>query len=67
VLSLDPNSGYHDVTWDKPTAEKALKSGAERAINDAEDRGTLPGPAAAILRFIADHAPMSWIVERLPL
>jgi hypothetical protein len=67
VLSLDPNSGYHDVTWDKPSAEKALKSGAERAINDAEDRGTLPGPAAAILRFIADHAPMSWIVDRLPL
>jgi MFS family permease len=67
VLSLDPNSGYADVTWDNATREQALKKGTERAINDAEDRGTLPGWAAAILRFTADHAPVGWILDRLPI
>jgi predicted MFS family arabinose efflux permease len=66
VLSMDPNSGYHDVTWDKPTMEKALKSGTDRAIKDAQARGTLPGWAAAALRFVADHAPIGWILNRLP-
>jgi hypothetical protein len=67
VLSLDPNSGYGDVTWDNATRERALKKGAQRAINDAEDRGTLPGWAAAVLRFTADHAPVGWILDRLPI
>jgi len=66
VLSLDPNSGYTDVTWDDATREQALRSGTERAINDAEDRGTLPGWAATVLRFTAAHAPVTWIVEHLP-
>jgi MFS family permease len=66
VLSLDPSSGYTDVTWDDATREEALRSGTERAIDDAEDRGTLPGWAATVLRFTADHAPVTWIVEHLP-
>jgi hypothetical protein len=67
VLSMDPNSGYKDVTWDKPTMAKALKSGTDRAISDAQARGTLPGWAAAVLRFAADHAPVDWILNRLPI
>jgi MFS family permease len=67
VLSLDPNSGYDDVTWDDTTREQALKKGAQRAIDDAEDRGTLPGWAAAVLRFTADHVPAGWILDRLPI
>jgi hypothetical protein len=66
VLSLDPNSGYTDVTWDDATREQALRSGTQRAIDDAEDRGSLPGWAATVLRFTADHAPVTWIVEHLP-
>jgi MFS family permease len=66
VLSLDPKSGYTDVTWDDATREQALRAGTQRAIDDAEDRGTLPGWAAAVLRFTADHAPVTWIVEHLP-
>ncbi len=66
VLSLDPKSGYTDVTWDDATREQALRSGTQRAIDDAEDRGTLPGWAATVLRFTADHAPVTWIVEHLP-
>lgn len=67
VLSLDPHSGYSDVTWDNATRETALKKGTQRAIDDAEDRGTLPGWAAAVLRFAADHAPVGWFLDRLPI
>ncbi len=67
VLSLDPTSGYNDVTWDDATREHAIKVGTERAIDDAEDRGTLPGWAASVLRFAADHAPVGWILDRLPI
>jgi hypothetical protein len=67
VLSLDPNSGYEDVTWDDATREQALKKGAQRAIDDAEDRGSLPGWVAAVLRFTADHAPVGWLLDRLPI
>ncbi len=66
VLSFDPKGGQN-VTWDKATAEKALRSGFDRAVTDAEDRGTLPGFVAPILRFVIDHAPFDWLLNRLPL
>ena len=67
VLSIDPDSGYDDVTWDDETAEQALRAGAERAIDDAEERGSLPGFVATIMRFAVERAPISWLVERLPI
>ena len=67
VLSLDPNSGYNDVTWDRATAQKALHSGLQRAIDDAEARGTMPSWGGSILGWIVDHAPIDWIVDRIQL
>jgi MFS family permease len=67
VLSLDPHSGYTDVTWDRATAQKALHSGLQRAIDDAEARGTMPSWGGSILGWIVDHAPIDWIVDRIPL
>jgi len=67
VLSLDPKSGYKDVTWDRATAEKALHSGLQRAIDDAEARGTMPSWGGSILGWIVDHAPINWIIDRIPL
>ena len=67
VLSFDPDSGYADVTWDEETAEQALRVGARRAIDDADERGSLPGPVASILRFAVDRAPVGWLVDGLPL
>jgi predicted MFS family arabinose efflux permease len=66
VLSLDRNSGYGNVKWDKATTERALRSGADRAINDAKRRGTLPGWAATALGVVVDHAPLDWFIGRLP-
>ena len=67
VLSIDPESGYADVTWDDDTAEEALRVGAHRAIDDANDRDSIPGWVAAILGFAADRAPIGWLVEQLPI
>jgi hypothetical protein len=67
VLSLDPKSTYDDVSWDRDTMETALRSGAHRAIDDANDRNTIPGPAAAVLGFVVDRAPIGWLVERIPI
>ena len=67
VLSLDPDSGYDDVTWDDETAEQALRSGAHRAIDDADDRDSIPGWVASALHFVVDRAPVGWLVERLPI
>ena len=67
VLSIDPDSGYGDVTWDDETVEEALRVGARRAIDDADERDSIPGFVATILRFAVDRAPIGWLVERLPL
>jgi MFS family permease len=67
VLSLDENSGYDDVEWDKDTMEHALKVGAHRAIDDANDRDAIPGFVAAALGFAVDRAPIGWLVDRIPI
>ena len=67
VLSLDPNSSFDDVTWDRDTMEEALRNGAHRAIDDANDRDAIPGLVAAALGFVVDRAPVDWLVERLPI
>jgi hypothetical protein len=67
VLSLDEGSGFDDVEWDDATLEQALRDGTRRAIDDAEERGTLPGWAAAAMGFLVDRAPIDWLVEGIPL
>jgi len=67
LLSLDPDSGFADVAWDRATAEDALRAGAERAIEDADERGSLPGWAASALRAVVRRAPMGWLADQLPI
>ena len=64
VLSLEPRSGV-DVEWDRDTIAQALKDGVDRAVRDADERGTLPGWVAGPLRWTIDRAPLSWFLERL--
>ncbi|MCU1503793.1 MAG: transporter [Ilumatobacteraceae bacterium] len=67
VLSLDGRSGYGDVTWDDATLEHAMRVGADRAIDDADERNAIPGFVASILHLAADHAPLQWLVQRIDL
>jgi MFS family permease len=67
VLSLDERSGFDDVEWDKETLEEALNKGAHRAIDDADERGSIPGWVATALGFLVDRAPIGWLAERIPI
>ena len=65
ILSLEPRSGFDDVQWDQATIERALRSGVDRALEDADDRDSLPGWMAWTLQKAIRHAPVSWFLEQL--
>jgi MFS family permease len=67
VLSLDPKSDLAGVHWSRDKAAEAVKSGTARAIDDAVDRGSLPGWAGRVLGFVVDRAPLGWLLEKLPI
>ncbi len=67
VLSLADVPGFGSVPLDRDDIEDALEAGLLRAIDDAEDRDSLPGWVASALRFAARNAPIGWIVDGLDL
>jgi hypothetical protein len=64
VLSFDPDLAPTEIRWDQETIERAVRSGLVRAVDDAEDRGSLPGFAAFILRELVERAPIDWLLDR---
>jgi hypothetical protein len=62
VLSFDPQFGG-EVEWDQETLEQALRSGLLEAIDDAEDRDSIGGLEATILREVVERAPLDWLIE----
>jgi hypothetical protein len=62
VLSLSPRSNA-DIRWDDGTIERALRAGLLSAIDDAEQRGSLNGIVASILRPIVERAPVEWLID----
>ncbi len=67
VLSLADVPGIGSVPLDRDDIESALEAGLLRSIDDADDRGSMPGWVAAVLRFAARNAPIGWIVDGLDL
>jgi MFS family permease len=68
ILSLEPRSGFGpEVTWTRATLEDALRAGLVRAIDDADDRNTLPGFVATALKAVARAAPIDWILGRFDI
>jgi hypothetical protein len=62
VLSLSPRSGQA-IEWDDATIERALRAGLLEAIDDAEQRGSVNGVVAALLRQVAERAPVQWLID----
>ncbi len=62
VLSFAPSAKTKRLRWDPDTIQRAVRAGLLRAIDDAEARGSLPGPVASALRFIARRAPVAFLV-----
>jgi MFS family permease len=68
ILSMERRSGFGpEVTWTEETLEDALRAGLVRAIDDADERDTLPGLAARALKVVADRAPIDWILGRFDI
>jgi hypothetical protein len=61
VLSL--GSGDRPRSWDRDDAEAAIRAGLERAVDEADDRGDIPGFIAPALRRIVQAAPIEELIE----
>lgn len=64
VLSFVPSVSQKEIRWDNETIQAAVRGGVIRAIDDAEERDSLPGWAATILREIVSRAPVEWLLDR---
>ena len=68
VLSFEPHSGFGpEVTWTQDALEDAIQSGLVRAIEDADERDTLPGIVARGLAFVVERAPLDWLLGRFDI
>jgi predicted MFS family arabinose efflux permease len=68
VLSLDSRGPFGDkVHWTQATLEDALRAGLVQAISDADDRNTIPGFVATGLKFLAERAPIDWVLGRIDI
>jgi len=68
VLSLDSQSPFGaKVHWTRATLEDALRAGLIQAITDADHRNTIPGFAATGLKFLAERAPIDWVLGRIDI
>ena len=63
VLSFAPSVAPKPIEWDRATIERAVRSGLLEAIDDAEDRGSIGGITATILREVVERAPIDWLIE----
>jgi hypothetical protein len=55
------------VTWTQDTLEGALRTGLVRAIDDADERNTVPGIVARGMKFLAERAPIDWVLGRVDI
>lgn len=62
VLTFAPSVGA-DVRWDRPTVERAVRAGLLRAVDDAEERGSLGGLEARVLREVIRRVPLELLIE----
>jgi MFS family permease len=65
VLALAGQPGFDTVRWDSPTVERAVRAGVERAVDDADTRGDLPGWLARLVGATVSRMPIGKILEVL--
>jgi hypothetical protein len=63
VLSFERRSGVAPIPWDDETIENAVRAGLLAAIDDAEERDSLSGIVATVMREIAERAPLQWLID----
>lgn len=63
ILSFVPDVGPEEVEWDDEAIAEALRGGFDRAISEAEQRGTLGGVPATLLREALERAPLEFLIN----
>ena len=63
VLSLAPSSGVEPLPWDDEAIELAVRASLLESIDDAEQRGSLNGFVAVVLRQVVERAPVQWLID----
>ena len=63
VLSLAPSSRVEPLPWDDETIELVIRAGLLESIDDAEQRGSLNGFVAVVLRQVVERAPVQWLID----
>jgi hypothetical protein len=63
ILSFAPSVAPKEIKWDEATVERAVRKGMLKAVDDAEERGSLPGVAAFLLREVIERAPIDWLIK----
>ncbi len=63
VLSFGSDVGNERVPWSPSVVEQAVRSGVVRAIDDADERGSLNAVVADILRALARRAPIDELIR----
>jgi hypothetical protein len=63
VLSLAPSAGAEPLHWDDEAIELAIRAGLLESIDDAEQRGSLNGFVAVVLRQVVERAPVQWLID----
>ena len=64
VLSFGSSEvATQQVPWSPPVVERAVRSGLVRAIDDAEQRGSLNSVVADVLRAVAERAPIDELIR----
>ncbi|MGH2669124.1 MAG: hypothetical protein ACRDH5_08430, partial [bacterium] len=61
--SLDAYAAEHGVS--RADAERAVQTGLERAVDDAEEAGALPGFVASLARRAVESVPPWLLLEAL--
>jgi MFS family permease len=65
VLSFAPEGvqGADDIPWTPEQIEESIRAGTLRAIDDAEDRGSLNGVVADVLKGIVRRVPIEELIQ----
>ena len=62
-MNFERRSGVAPIPWDDETIEDAVRAGLLASIADAEDRGSLNGIVATVMREIVERAPLQWLID----
>ena len=66
ILSLDPRSEFGPTSSGRGRRSRTrCGPGSCRRSTDADHRNTIPGFVATALKFVAERAPIDWILGRV--